>query len=177
MLSIFWNQRAATIISVAHAQVAGKPTNPDLTALQAEVQRLKAVVPDQSHAMADVGYHFANLWSAAEKKNWPLAKFYLDETRSHLKWAVRIIPVRKDSAGREVDLKAILDAVDSSLLAEINKAIDNQDAASFTNAYRQTIVGCYSCHKASSKSYLRPQVPNTPPVQIINFNPEAKWPE
>src|SRR6266568_2288679 len=33
--------------------------------------------PDQSHAMVDVGYHFANLWFAADKGNWPLAKYYL----------------------------------------------------------------------------------------------------
>src|SRR5258705_8339376 len=38
------------------------------------------------------------------------AQFYCDETRSHLKWAVRVIPVRKDRDGREVDLRAILDA-------------------------------------------------------------------
>jgi len=30
-----------------------------------------------------VGYHFANLWFAAEKQNWPLANYYLEEKRSH----------------------------------------------------------------------------------------------
>ena len=29
------------------------------------------LLPDQSHAMVDVGYHFANLWFAADKENWP----------------------------------------------------------------------------------------------------------
>src|SRR5438477_13058917 len=62
----------------------------DMAALRAAIEQLKGKVPDQSHAMKDVGYHFANLWFAGQKKNWPLAKFYLDETRSHLKWAVRI---------------------------------------------------------------------------------------
>ena len=76
------------------------------------------MVPDQSHAMKDVGYHFSNLWFAGQKQNWPLAKFYLDETRSHLRWAVRIIPVRKTKAG-DLDLKGILDAVDNTLLAQI----------------------------------------------------------
>src|SRR6266480_5566107 len=89
------------------------PTN-QIAALRAELDQLKGKAPDQSHAMADVGYHFANLWFAGEKKNWPLAKFYLDETRSHLNWAVRIIPVRKTKAG-EVDLRGILEAVDNTL--------------------------------------------------------------
>src|SRR5205085_4542592 len=65
------------------ARPAAAPAN-DIAALQAEVARLKSVASDQSHAMVDVGYHFANLWFAGEKKNWPLAKFYFDETRSHI---------------------------------------------------------------------------------------------
>jgi hypothetical protein len=32
---------------------------------------------DQAHVMADVGYHFANLWFAVKNGNWPLAQYYL----------------------------------------------------------------------------------------------------
>jgi hypothetical protein len=137
---------------------------------------LKGRVPDQSHAMKDVGYHFANLWFAGQKKNWPLAKFYLDETRSHLKWAVRIIPIRKTKAG-DVDLRGILEAVDNSMLNEIQKAIQSEDASKFTGTYKQALEGCYACHKASEKPYLRPQIPERPEVGIINFDPDAKWPQ
>ena len=38
--------------------------------------------------MADVGDHFTNLWFAGKAENWPLADFYLGETKSHLRWAV-----------------------------------------------------------------------------------------
>jgi hypothetical protein len=155
-----------------------KPVDPpgELAALRAEIEQLKGKVPDQSHAMKDVGYHFANLWFAGQKRNWPLAKFYLDETRSHLKWAVRIIPIRKTKAG-EVDLRGVLEAVDNSMLSEIQKAIEKQDVKKFGDTYKQTIEGCYSCHKASEKPYLRPQIPEQPEARIINFDPEAKWPE
>src|SRR4051812_2255498 len=81
---------------------AEAPPTDDVSVLKAEVARLKGMVPDQSHAMADVGYHFTNLWVAAQNGNWPLAQFYADETRSHLRWAVRIIPKRKDRENREV---------------------------------------------------------------------------
>jgi hypothetical protein len=155
-----------------------KPVDPtsELAVLRAELEQLKGKVPDQSHAMKDVGYHFANLWFAGQKRNWPLAKFYLDETRSHLKWAVRIIPIRKTKAG-EVDLRGILDAVDNTMLSEIQIAIEKQDGKKFGDTYKQTIEGCYSCHKASEKAYLRPQIPEEPEARIINFDPEAKWPE
>ncbi len=133
--------------------------------------------PDQSHAMVDVGYHFANLWFAADKENWPLAKYYLEETRSHLNWAVRIHPVRTTKAGGEVDLKAILQAIDNSFLSEIDGAITNKDTTKFKTAYRQTLEGCYACHKACEKPFLRPEVPSAPSVTILNFDPNATWPQ
>src|SRR5258706_515215 len=88
----------------AQAAQSAPPATNEIAALRAEIERLKGMVPDQSHAMKDVAYHFANLWFAGEKKNWPLADFYWSETRSHLHWAVRIIPVRKDAKGNEIRL-------------------------------------------------------------------------
>jgi hypothetical protein len=127
--------------------------------------------------MADVGYHFANLWFAADNQNWPLANYYLGETRSHLRWAVGIHPVRKTTTGAEVDLKGILDAVNNSFLSEVGQTITNKDTVKFKEAYRETLEGCYACHKACEKPFLRPQVPNAPGVSILNFNPGATWPE
>ncbi|HVY70758.1 MAG TPA: hypothetical protein VHH73_12580 [Verrucomicrobiae bacterium] len=174
--SLFIGMHRST--SPLHAADAPAPSsNSDLSALQAEVQRLKGLVPDQSHAMADVGYHFANLWFAAGNTNWPLAKFYFDETRSHLNWAVRIIPVRKTPAGQDLDLKGILGAIDNTIFSEVGRSIDSRDKTKFVVAYKQAIEGCYSCHKAAGKPYLRPQIPLAPPQPILNFDPDAKWPE
>jgi hypothetical protein len=163
-------------VSAAAPKPARVPAQ-DAATLQAQIDRLKGMLPDQSHAMADVGYHFANLWFAGDRKNWPLAKFCFDETRSHLRWAVRIIPVRKSPTGADLDMKSLLDAVDSGLLAELGKAIDASDHARFAMAYRQALEGCYSCHKTAGKPYLRPQVPTAPAAPILNFDPEAKWPQ
>jgi hypothetical protein len=133
-------------------------------------------LPDQSHAMVDVGYHFANLWFAADKGNWPLAQYYLHETHSHLRWAVRLHPVRKTSAG-DLDLKGILDSIDNSLLTEVDHAIASKDPAQFQTAYRQTMEACYACHKAAEKPFLRPQIPTAPAVSILNFDANATWPQ
>jgi hypothetical protein len=151
----------------------------EVAALRAEVERLKGLVPDQAHAMEDVGYHFANLWFAAGQQNWPLADFYLAETRSHLRWAVRIRPVRQTKTG-DVDLNGLLDAVDNTagvMLSAIKTAIEEKNTSAFTNAYRQTIEGCYACHKASEKPFIRPQVPTSLAEHIINLDPEATWPQ
>jgi hypothetical protein len=144
--------------------------------LAAEVKALKDLVPDQAHIMADVGYHFTNLWFAGVAENWPLADFYLGETKSHLRWAVRRIPIRKDNAGRDVNLGNILEAFENSQLTELKQAVDGKDKARFEAVYKQALTACYACHKASDKPYLRPQVPATPEVGVINFDPKADWP-
>jgi hypothetical protein len=142
-------------------------------AAPADIDRLKTLVPSQSHSMADVGFHWTNLWFAGEQKNWPLAQFYFDEARQHIQWTIRIRPIRKDPEGRDVDLPAIFQAVDSSTFAAVKIAIERQDRAQFESAYRQALDGCYSCHKSSGKPYLRPIVPTAPAQTIIDFSPDA----
>jgi hypothetical protein len=149
----------------------------DVVALRADVERLKDVVPSQSHAMTDVGYQFANLWFAAEKKNWPLATFYLNETRSHIRWTIRIRPVRKDLAGNPVDLKGIFDPIENGVMASLKEAIEKKDRGQFVTSYKQTLEACYACHKASDKPFLRPMIPLTESRSIINPDPAASWPE
>jgi hypothetical protein len=164
------------LVPQAHAQPATEPKPGSADGTQPDLQTVSERLPDQAHAMADVGYHFANLWFAADKQNWPLANYYLSETRSHLKWAVRIHPVRKTSTGSEVNLNGILEAVDGSLLAEVGGAITNKDTAKFKTAYQQTLQGCYACHMACEKPFLRTQIPNSTAVSIINFDPDASGP-
>ena len=151
---------------------------PTATELKSEIERLKTLLPDQAHAMQDVGYHFTNLWFAAQQNNWPLADFYLGETRSHLQWAVRLKPLRKDTQKRDIDLVAILQAVENTPLKALQTAVADKDHGAFDKAYRSMLQdGCYTCHKASDKPYLRPQVPTASEVQVINFDPQADWPK
>ncbi|WP_435005655.1 hypothetical protein P12x_003474 [Tundrisphaera lichenicola] len=158
------------------AAPASGPQDPSAQELLGRIASLEQLVPDQAHIMADVGYHFGNLWFAGRAENWPLADFYLSETRSHLRWAVRRIPVRKDSQGREVHLGNILEAFENSQLAQLKGTIDRKDKLGFEAMYRESLTMCYSCHKASDKPYLRPQIPDEPETRVINFDPKADWP-
>ena len=142
----------------------------------AELKALRELLPDQAHIMADVGYHFSNLWFAGKAGNWPLADFYLAETKSHLRWAVRAKPVRKDNAGRDINLGNILEAFENDQLTRLKTAVDAKDAARFEAVYKESLSICYACHKASDKPYLRPQIPAKPETAIINFDPKADWP-
>jgi hypothetical protein len=144
---------------------------PDLAAMQADIAHLKEVVPSQSHSMTDVGFQFANLWFAGKQKNWPLADFFLNESRQHIEWTIRIRPIRKDAAGNAVDLRSIFTVISDGPLKKLTQSIQNKDADQFTSAYKQMLNGCYSCHVASGKPFLRPVVPQTPPQSIIGFDP------
>lgn len=178
-----WDARLAPATTVAGqsaapaAGLAGSVTPPVEGSLEADVAMLKDARPSQSHAMMDVGYQFANLWFAADKKNWPLARFYFNETRSHIRWTIRIRPIRKHPDGSPVDLKAIYDAIDSSSMETLKHAIEAKDSAKFTPAYKQMMESCYACHKANGFDYLRPQMPAQPPQTVINFDPHATWPQ
>jgi hypothetical protein len=155
------------------AQTAAAPS----AEMAADVARLKSLLPTQSHIMGDVADHWANLWFAAEKKNWPLARYFFDEARQSVRWAILLRPVRKLPDGKDVDVKGIFDAIDPSAFATVQLTIEDKDSAAFTAAYRQTLEACYSCHKAVGHPELRPMVPASPPTTIINFDLNAKWPE
>jgi hypothetical protein len=123
--------------------------------------------------MADVDYHFSNLWFAAHSADWPLAEFYLGETRSHLNWVVRMRPVRRLAGGGQVDLRPILQNVESSGLSDIRASIGKRDLSAFETAYRGTMTQCYGCHVASEKPYLRPRIPETPATRMIDLRGKA----
>jgi cytochrome c553 len=156
---------------------AGTPGAAPASDVAADIARLKDLVPSQSHTMSDVGYHWAGLWFAAKAKNWPLAEFFYGEARQHIRWTVAIRPVRKGPDKADVNLKGIVDALEPTVFATVQLAIQDKNTAEFETAYKDALTGCYSCHKASGKPYLRPQVPTTPPLSIINFDPAATWPE
>ena len=154
-----------------------KAKAPDVAAIAAELEAIKSKLPDQAHAMHDVDYHFTNLWFAGRKEHWDLANFYWSETRSHLRWAVRIIPKRKDKADQEIDLEAILQAFENTPFKQLEDAIKAKDKGGFEKAYRFTLETCYACHKAADKPFLRPRIPAQPETQIINFDPRSDWPK
>jgi hypothetical protein len=168
--------RAARAAPPAAAAPAGGSAQVQVEKLQAEIKRLEGLLPDQAAVMSHVGYHFSNLWWAIDRENWPLADFYLGETKNNIDWAVRTRPVRKNNAGQDVDLRAIAQALENTQLAQMKQAIAAKQKDGCVKLYEQTMEGCYACHKASDKPYLRPQRPANPEAPIINFDPAATTP-
>src|ERR1044072_7662843 len=167
-LSFLFGMAASSIVLPSHAADAKQD---EVAALKAEVARLKGMVTDPSHVMVYVSNHYCNLWFAGQSENWPLAQFYCYETRSHLKWAVRVIPIRKDRDGREVDLRAILDALEQTTLKDLDAAVESGNKEKFTAAYKAQLENCMACHRAASKEYIKLHVPERPDAGMVDFKP------
>jgi hypothetical protein len=170
------------IVPIASAQegragaAAAPPKQMTPAEMQAEIERLKTLVPSYSHPMQDVAINWASLWFAAQKKNWPLARYFYNEARSHIAWTVRINPNDKVN-GEIVDLKSIYDAIDTSSLMMVRDAIEKQNSTQFVAAYKTMLESCYSCHKAAGKPMIRPQIPTAAVLTIVNMDPAATWPD
>jgi hypothetical protein len=92
-------------------------------------------------------------------------------------WAVRVIPVRKDNDGNNVELAPILEGFENGPFRNLHEAIAAKDKQAFEHQYRTSLETCYGCHKAADKPYLRPQIPVRPESPLMNFDPMATWPQ
>jgi hypothetical protein len=137
--------------------------------LKEQLKKLESLIPDQAAVMTHVAYHFTNLYIAVQHDNWPLADFYLGETVNNIKWAVRAKPIRKNSAGQEIDLAAIAQALENTQFNDLKQAIAAKDKGRCVKVYEQTLAGCYACHSACGKPYLQLRAPAQAEVNIINF--------
>jgi hypothetical protein len=84
---------------------------------------------------------------------------------------VRVIPVRKDREGREVDLRAILDALEQTTLKDLDAAVKSSDKEKFTTAYKAQLENCMACHRAASKEYIKLHIPERADVGMVEFKP------
>jgi len=168
-----WHDRMIPIVAAQQ----GRNPLPTMESLPAEVAQLKALVPSNSHIMMDVQFHWTNLWFAGQKKNWPLAQYWFNEMRGHIIWLTRKSPIIRGTDGKDVDIAAIFEAVDTSSLAAVKAAIEKKDSAQFAAAYRTMLESCYACHKSVGRPYLRPMIPQTSVQSIINLDPNATWPQ
>jgi hypothetical protein len=165
--------------SLWHPSAIAQQNSPqaNLATMQADVAHLKDLTPPHSHPMVEAGMFAANLWFAGEKRNWPLADYYLNETRNRIRWEVHLNPGPKGADGNPVDMQAIFDGIDNGSLATLKRTIETKDSKQFVTDYKHLLEDCYSCHKAANRPYLRLMVPVSGPQPIVNLDPDATWPQ
>jgi hypothetical protein len=137
--------------------------------LQQQIIALQALSPGLGEFMIGFQTHLAKVWFAGENDNWPLAKFETGEIIEGMDGAKASRP----ATGQ------MLDIYNTTLLAQLDKAIDAQDKAQFEAAYEQTVKGCNSCHAAykadakypQGRPFIKITVPTQPPVSNQQWTP------
>jgi hypothetical protein len=170
-LTVLFGTLLSTALPAFAAQAAEQEERETtLESLQGEVDYLRSAMPGQAFAMTQVAYNFSNLWFAVEAENWPLAQFYLNETRGRLRWAMRVTPVRK-VAGADMEITPIATALETTQLAALTEALAAKDHEAFRSGYQATLDACQGCHTTVEKPFLKLQIPKAPAEPLINFAP------
>ena len=156
----------------ALAMESNADASAQIAALKADIEQLRGQLPSQSHAMTDVDYQFTNLWFAAQERNWPLATFYLNETRSHIDWTVRLRPGAQAGV-RAGPGPAPAAAGHRAIRTRLKSARrwTSTTARPSRSAYQDTLKECYSCHLSAEKPFLRPGIPASPASHLIQMKP------
>lgn len=92
--------------------------------------------------MIEYATRFNNMWFAAQKANWSMVRYQVDE----------MIEVQEVAENTRPTRAAALKAFETGFLDPIDKAATASDANAFTSAYDAAIAGCNSCHATSSSS-------------------------
>jgi hypothetical protein len=89
----------------------------------------------------------AKLWFAGRDRNWPLARYEVDELQEGLDDVVRYHPVHE---GSPLPLSALVPKIMDPPLAEMRRAIETEDPRAFLAAYDDLTAGCNGCHRAAN---------------------------
>jgi hypothetical protein len=94
-------------------------------------------------------------------------EFYFNEARSHMQWTIlaqskgRSEPRRRSAGHLRRARRRQPPASDG----------DRPEGQPEVRAGLLALDGCYTCHKASAKPFLRPTMPSAPAQGIIDFAP------
>ncbi len=104
------------------------------------LSQIANIQPGLGTVMIEYGQRMNNLWFAAQKSNWAMVSYQVDEMRE----------IQETGEITRSNRAAMLKGFESSFLDPIAKAAANKDQTAFTTAYDNAIGGCNGCHAASS---------------------------
>ncbi len=104
------------------------------------LSQIANIQPGLGTVMIEYAIRFDNLWFAAQKSNWAMVSYQIDEMRE----------IQEVGEITRSNRAAMLKNFESSFLDPLATAAKNKDLTAFTTAYDGAIGGCNACHAASS---------------------------
>lgn len=104
-------------------------------------------VPGLGEIMTATQMRHAKLWLAAQRGNWPLAQYEIDELEEGFDDAMEFHPTHKSSP---LSIKDLIPQMTSGPVAALRSAVDEGNSEAFTKAFDVLTVACNSCHQATN---------------------------
>ncbi len=104
------------------------------------LSQIANIQPGLGTVMIEYGIRFDNLWFAAQKSNWAMVSYQIDEMRE----------IQEVGEITRSNRAAPLKNFESGFLDPLAKATANKDLTAFTTAYDAAISGCNACHAAAT---------------------------
>jgi hypothetical protein len=106
---------------------------------------------------------------AGQARNWPYAQYELSELRNAFARVARTIPLY-----RNIDMTAVIGALTTEPLKDVEQAIHAQDARQFKAAYAGLTTACNACHLSQDHAPVVIRVPVTNPYPDQDFRRPAQ---
>ena len=100
------------------------------------------------------------LWFAGRARNWPLADYELGELNEGFEDVSKLL-------GGDIIEKNV-----GAGMKDLQKIVDDKDAAGFAAAYDRLSAGCNSCHRTLDHAFIAIQRPTVLPYSDQNFAPQ-----
>jgi len=100
------------------------------------------------------------LWFAGRARNWPLADYELGELNEGFEDVSKLL-------GGDIIEKNV-----GATMKDLQKIVDDKNAAGFTAAYDRLSAGCNSCHRTLDHAFIAIQRPTVLPYSDQNFAPQ-----
>ena len=100
------------------------------------------------------------LWFAGRARNWPLADYELGELNEGFEDVSKLL-------GGDIIEKNV-----GATMKDLQKIVDDKNAAGFAAAYDRLSAGCNSCHRTLDHAFIAIQRPTVLPSSDQNFAPQ-----
>ena len=100
------------------------------------------------------------LWFAGRARNWPLADYELGELNEGFEDVSKLL-------GGDIIEKKV-----GATMKDLQKIVDDKNAAGFAAAYDRLSAGCNSCHRTLDHAFIAIQRPTVLPYSDQNFAPQ-----
>jgi hypothetical protein len=120
------------------------------------LNELARTQPGMGRLMPEVGARAWKLYHAGQARNWPMARYQLEEMVSLLELSAFVRPKYQRAMGQFLEDR----------VGPLKRACDDRDADAFEAAFAGMVESANAYHVQFNKGFIRWRVPEAPPPDL-----------